>query len=67
MDIYSRNTFTDSRKLLDELFEAVKVEETVLPGGDKLGLGGQVIDDLRRTKINFGNPQQLHTIDAEII
>lgn len=52
MEIESRTAFTDSQTLLDELYEAVRIEESELSGGEKLGIGARAVDDLRRTKIN---------------
>ncbi len=57
MENYNSETIMASQTLLDELFETVRVSESVLSGGVKLGMGGEAVDSLRQTKINFGYPR----------
>ncbi len=57
MENYNPKTITTSQNLLDGLFEAVKIEESVLSGGVKLGMGAEAVDGSRQTKIIFGNPR----------
>ena len=45
-----------SQNLLNELFTAVKEEEGTLAGGTKLGLGGDSLEALLKSKVAFGNP-----------
>ncbi len=54
MENYNPKTITTSQNLLDGLFDAVKIEESVLSGGVKLGMGAEAVDSLRQKKINFG-------------
>jgi len=49
-----------SRELLEQLIEEVKIEEGTLSGGTSLGIGTDALQQLRETKISFGNP--LHNL-----
>jgi hypothetical protein len=49
--------FQESDALLDELFADVSKWEGTLAGGQKLDVGAQALDSLRKTKIQFGNPR----------
>lgn len=49
--------FHNSDALLDELFADVSKWEGTLAGGQKLDVGGQALDSLRKTKVQFGNPR----------
>jgi hypothetical protein len=53
---FSSQDLTDSQALLDELFTEVQKKEGTMAGGVKLGVGGRTLDDLRATRISFGNP-----------
>ena len=45
-----------AEELLNQLFEEVKNGEGMLSGGTKLGLGGDSLQQLKKTSISFGNP-----------
>lgn len=45
-----------AQELLNQFFEEVKAGEGMLAGGTKLGLGGETLQQLKKTSISFGNP-----------
>ena len=49
--------FQNSDALLDELFADVTKWEGSLAGGQKLKVGGSALDNLKQTKVQFGNPK----------
>ena len=56
----SSQVLKDTQDLLNELFEVVSSEESLLSGGDKhtkLGKGSEALQGLRETKVTFGNPK----------
>lgn len=66
---------TGSEATLDKLFAEVTKWEGSLAGGEKLDVGGQALDSLRQTKVQFGNPytnlvaltaEQLHGSGIEL-
>jgi len=57
MDADAKLDFDASREFLDALFKEVCVEESTLSGGIKLGVGGNVLQNLRETRVVFGNPR----------
>jgi hypothetical protein len=42
---------------LDELFNELKVEEGVLAGGQKLGVGAETVKALRESAVSYGDPR----------
>ena len=55
-DALSSQDLLTAQNLLADLFTDVVSEEGVLSGGTKLGMGGNAVQNLRETKIKFGNP-----------
>lgn len=55
-DKFSSQDLIETQELLTELFNEVKVAESTLSGGVKLGKGGNALQGLRETKVTFGNP-----------
>lgn len=48
---------SDAQTLLTELFTEVKAQEGTLAGGTKLGIGATALQELRETKVRFGDPR----------
>jgi hypothetical protein len=46
----------ESQTLLEDLFEELKKEESVLAGGQVLGIGAQMVQALRQSAVSFGSP-----------
>jgi hypothetical protein len=54
--LVSNTDINDAGQLLDQLLEEVKAEEGTLAGGAKLGPGAQALQQLKETRVTFGNP-----------
>jgi len=55
-DKYLFQTLNEAQKLLVQLLNEVKAEESTLAGGVKLGTGGNALQGLLETKAKLGNP-----------
>lgn len=53
---FSISELTTSGELLNQLIEDVKAEEGTLSGGTKLSLGVEALQQLKETRVSFGNP-----------
>ena len=58
-DSISAQDLQNAQALYDELLADVKVEEGVLSKSSKLGPASQLIEDLKLSKVTFGNPKDL--------
>jgi hypothetical protein len=56
-DQFSPQDLHDAQTLLTELFTEVKAQEGTLAGGTKLGIGAKALQELRETRVKFGDPR----------
>src|SRR6266705_261263 len=56
-DKFSPQDLRESQPWLDELFTEVSAQEGTLAGGKKLDIGADAIQELRETRVRFGDPR----------
>jgi hypothetical protein len=56
-DFFSLDDLNAGQALLDDLYQEVVEQETVMSGGQTLGIGSEALRDLRDTHVSFGNPR----------
>ncbi len=54
---YCLPNFKESEQLVDELFEDLKKPEGFMSGGDNLPLNMRKVNEIQKTKVTFGNPE----------
>src|SRR5947209_20230460 len=56
-DWLSPQDLQETQQWLAELFTEVRAQEGTLAGGKKLGIGAEAIQELRETRVRFGDPR----------